>query len=124
MALYLNEVSHKNEIFLLPPSLYDVNVLQMKCTFIADEVYLKDDVQREEYVLNEEGLMWRGSHSRQKEVMWKYGQFQKNMLEVSFMLLLKLRRLPLIHCGDPIEVSRNLSAAVSLRIIRIVTVLL
>lgn len=79
----------------------------------ADEVYLKDDVLRDEYVLSEEGLMWRGSHNRQKEVMWKYGQFQKNMLEASFLLLLKIRRLALIYCNDPIQVSRNLSAAVS-----------
>jgi len=79
----------------------------------ADEVYIKDDALRDEYVLSEEGLMWRGSHSRQKEVMWKYGQFQKNMLESSFLLLLKIRRLALIHCSDPVKVSRNLSAAVS-----------
>jgi len=76
-------------------------------------VYLRDDGQRDEYVLNEEGLMWRGSHNRQKEVMWKYGQFQKNMLEASFLLLLKIRRLALIYCNDPVHVSRNLSAAVS-----------
>lgn len=81
--------------------------------FVADEVYIKDDALRDEYVLSEEGLMWRGSHSRQKEVMWKYGQFQKNMLESSFLLLLKIRRLALIHCNDPIKVSRSLSAAVS-----------
>lgn len=79
----------------------------------TDEVYIKDDELREEYVLSEEGLMWRGSHSRQKEVMWKYGQFQKNMLESSFLLLLKIRRLALIHCSDPIKVSRSLSAAVN-----------
>lgn len=29
------------------------------------------------------------------------------------MLLLQVRRLALIHCGDPVQVSRNLSAAVS-----------
>lgn len=79
----------------------------------ADEVYIRDDKLREEYVLCEEGLMWRGSHNRQKEVMWTFGQFQKNMLESSFLLLLKIRRLALIHCSDPVKVSRNLSAAVS-----------
>jgi hypothetical protein len=81
------------------------------CT--ADEVYIRDEKLREEYVLCEEGLMWRGSHSRQKKVMWTFGQFQKNMLEISFLLLLKIRRLALIHCSDPVKVSRNLSAAVS-----------
>lgn len=81
--------------------------------FLADEVYIRDDKLRDEYVLSEEGLMWRGSHSRQKEVAWKFGQFQKNMLECSFILLLKIRRLALIHCNDPVQVSRNLSAAVS-----------
>lgn len=79
----------------------------------ADEVYIRDEKLREEYVLCEEGLMWRGSHSRQKKVMWTFGQFQKNMLESSFLLLLKIRRLALIHCSDPVKVSRNLSAAVS-----------
>lgn len=63
--------------------------------------------------MNQEGLMWRGTHNTQKEVMWKFGQFQKNMLESSFYLLLQIRRLPIIHCNDPVKVSRNLSAAVS-----------
>lgn len=74
---------------------------------------MKDDNLRDEYVLSEEGLMWRGNFNKNKEVVWKYGQFQKNMLESSFLLLLKIRRLALIHCNDPIQVSRNLSAAVS-----------
>lgn len=109
--------SKKGSFLFVTYRLYMVKTIRrmkiLLCSFVVDEVYLKDDVLRQEYVLNEEGLMWRGSYNRQKEVMWKYGQFQKNMLESSFMLLLQLRRLPLIHCGDPIEVSRNLSAAVS-----------
>lgn len=86
---------------------------------LADEVYIKDDNLRNEYVLSEEGLMWRGSHSRQKEISWKFGQFQKNMLECSFILLLNIRRLALIHCSDPVKVCRNLSAAVSIYVIKI-----
>lgn len=80
---------------------------------LADEVYMNEAELRDEYVLNEEGLMWRGSFSRQKVVPWVYGQFQKNILESSFNLILKIQRLALVHCGDPIRVCRNLSAAVS-----------
>lgn len=91
---------------------------------LADEVYIKDDNLRNEYVLSEEGLMWRGSHSRQKEISWKFGQFQKNMLECSFILLLNIRRLALIHCSDPVKVSRNLSAAVRICVIKIFVIII
>lgn len=76
---------------------------------------MKDETIRDEYVLNEEGLMWRGNYNKQKEVVWKFSQFKKGMLECSFMLLLKIRRLAVIHCNDPVQVSRNLSAAVSIQ---------
>ncbi|VVC44005.1 Transglutaminase, C-terminal,Transglutaminase-like,Immunoglobulin E-set,Immunoglobulin-like fold,Protein- [Cinara cedri] len=79
----------------------------------TDEVYIESEELKNEYVLNEEGLMWRGSYNNQKAVVWKYGQFHKDMLDCSFLLLLKIRRLGLIYCNDPVQVSRNLSAAVN-----------
>ncbi|XP_050529082.1 annulin [Daktulosphaira vitifoliae] len=79
----------------------------------SEDVYLKDDIQREEYVLNEDGLMWRGSYNRPKEVVWKYGQFDKDVLDCCLYLLLSVGKLSVSSCNDPVIVSRVLSAAVN-----------
>lgn len=67
----------------------------------------------DEYVLNDSGLMWRGTYSQQKEVAWKYGQFDQNILEASFMLLVEIGQLEIPCFKDPVLVSRVFSQAVS-----------
>ncbi|XP_050435288.1 annulin-like [Adelges cooleyi] len=94
--------SHRNPIYIIfNPWVQD------------EDVYLKDDKHREEYVLNEDGLMWRGSYNRMKEVVWKYGQFDKDVLDCCLYLLLKVGKLSFSSCNDPVIVSRVLSAAVN-----------
>lgn len=49
----------------------------MSIFFKDDAVYLKDDDKRQEYVLNDNGLIWRGSHSRMRPSPWNYGQVSR-----------------------------------------------
>ena len=39
-----------------------------------DDVYMEDTSQRREYVLNESGMMWVGSHNNMGIFDWEYEQ--------------------------------------------------
>ena len=45
---------------------------------LDDTVYLSDEVRRQEYVLNDIGKIYIGSHSKPKGRQWVYGQVNKN----------------------------------------------
>ena len=39
-----------------------------------DDVYMEDASRRREYVLNESGMMWVGSHNNMSILDWEYDQ--------------------------------------------------
>ena len=43
-------------------------------TFIDDNVYLNDEPSRKEYVLNDAGIIYKGTHKQIYEKPWSYGQ--------------------------------------------------
>lgn len=45
---------------------------------LDDTVYLSDEVRRQEYVLNDIGKIYIGSHSKPKGRQWVYGQVNEN----------------------------------------------
>ncbi|XP_075701348.1 protein-glutamine gamma-glutamyltransferase E-like [Rhinoderma darwinii] len=85
----------------------------------GDSVYLADQADREEYVLHEFGLICVGEFSNQIAAPWNYGQFQENILYITFVLLdstLSFRRNPqedVRQRNNPAYICRVLSAIVN-----------
>ncbi|XP_039442709.1 annulin-like isoform X2 [Culex pipiens pallens] len=78
-----------------------------------DQVYLEDKALRDECVMNDTTLIWRGSYNRLRPSVWKFGQFDKHVLDCSLLLIAKVGKVSATHRGDPIRVCRAISAAVN-----------
>ncbi|KAM7283930.1 hypothetical protein ISCGN_001035 [Ixodes scapularis] len=79
----------------------------------ADTVYMDDTRMKFECVLMDTGLIWRGNHTRLRPTVWKYGQFDKNVLECCVYLLRHVGKFATQSRSDPVKVSRHISAVVS-----------
>lgn len=79
-----------------------------------DQVFLESDDLLREYVLADTGLIWRGSYNRLRPCVWKYAQFEKDILDCSLYLVSHVGKLTLAGRSDPVKTCRVLSAAVSL----------
>lgn len=44
------------------------------CLFVDDSVYLPDERERQEYVMNEHGLIYRGTSRYFRPMSWEFGQ--------------------------------------------------
>lgn len=85
----------------------------MKLIFLSDDfVFMPDEIERDEYVLNEIGKIWRGSQNSLKPTFWSYGQNDEAVLEACMMLLEK-SKLPLPMRNSPLHVARAISAMVN-----------
>lgn len=78
-----------------------------------DQVYMANRDERKEYVMHDTTLIWRGSYNRLRPSVWKLGQFERHVLECSIKLIGTVGRVPPAYRGDPVRVSRALSAAVN-----------
>ncbi|XP_008948655.1 PREDICTED: protein-glutamine gamma-glutamyltransferase 5-like, partial [Merops nubicus] len=52
-----------------------------------DTVYLDNQAQREEYVLNEHGILYEGVHKHITSRPWHYGQFEDGILDICLKIL-------------------------------------
>ncbi|XP_011147377.2 annulin isoform X2 [Harpegnathos saltator] len=78
-----------------------------------DMVYLEDEAERQEYVMAEDGLIWRGSHNRMRPTVWKYAQFECDILDCSLHLMNQVGKVRVSGRNDPVVITRCLSAAVN-----------
>ncbi|XP_065352069.1 annulin-like isoform X2 [Cloeon dipterum] len=78
-----------------------------------DTVYIADEHARNEYVLNDTGIIWRGSYNRLRPSVWHYAQFEADMLECSLHLVAVVGKMGPASRGDPIRTARAISAAVN-----------
>ncbi|XP_054711859.1 annulin-like [Uloborus diversus] len=78
-----------------------------------DTVYMSESEHRKEYVLNEGGLIWRGTNNRLRPTVWNYGQFEKDVLECCCYLLGHISKLSIVSRADPVKVVRHISAVVN-----------
>jgi hypothetical protein len=96
---------------------YNRHVYHNSCiiisSFSADEVYLEDERKRKEYVLADTGLIWRGSTNSKQETVWKYAQFEKDILDCCLYLIKRISYISNEDCWDPVKISRAITAAVS-----------
>ncbi|XP_028921818.2 protein-glutamine gamma-glutamyltransferase 5-like [Ornithorhynchus anatinus] len=77
-----------------------------------DLVYLENPSHREEYILNEHGMVFRGLHKYIVSHPWHFGQFEENMVDMCLRVLDmsgNFQRDPSLDCSyrnDPVYVSR------------------
>lgn len=74
---------------------------------------MEDEEERQEYVMAEDGLIWRGSHNRLRPTVWKYSQFERDILDCALHLMIQVGKVRVSARRDPVVVCRVLSAAVS-----------
>ncbi|XP_077315319.1 protein-glutamine gamma-glutamyltransferase E-like [Lithobates pipiens] len=85
----------------------------------ADEVYMSNEAEKTEYVLNETGLYWFGNVNSYGSRRWDYAQFERDILNITLTILdksLDYKRNPATDVSrrnDPIYVGRVLSAMVN-----------
>ena len=83
--------------------------------FLDDSVYLgnKPKSHVEEYVLNDVGKVYTGSYKKPIGRDWAFGQFEETVLPAAVYILDKSPTLRPSQRGDPIKVSRTISAMVN-----------
>lgn len=80
-----------------------------------DSVYLSVPEEREEYVMSESGLIWRGTHNRLRQCVWNFAQFEENILECCLYLLTHIGTLQVAERADPSLVVRHIAEVVNSR---------
>ncbi|KAG9340663.1 hypothetical protein JZ751_021219 [Albula glossodonta] len=85
-----------------------------------DWVYLPSEPERQEYVMNEEGVIYRGSQYHISALEWDFGQFEDDIIDICLKLL-DVNPKCLRNAGEdfsarcnPIYVGRVISAMVRL----------
>ncbi|XP_059561718.1 protein-glutamine gamma-glutamyltransferase E [Myotis daubentonii] len=85
----------------------------------ADSVFMNNQAERQEYVLEDSGAIFVGSTNRISMIGWNFGQFEGDILNICLAVLdssLNFRRDPatdVARRGDPKYVGRVLSAMVN-----------
>lgn len=77
-----------------------------------DPVYLQDNIAKQEYILNDVGKIYVGTHSKPMGRPWVFGQFADAVLPASVFLLEK-SGLDFSSRGNPVKVVRAISAMVN-----------
>ncbi|XP_014213359.1 annulin isoform X2 [Copidosoma floridanum] len=78
-----------------------------------DLVYLGNESERQEYVLADTGLIWRGTGNRMRPSVWKYSQFETDILDCALHMITNVGKVRISARNDPVVVTRVLSAAVN-----------
>ncbi|XP_011505871.1 PREDICTED: annulin isoform X2 [Ceratosolen solmsi marchali] len=78
-----------------------------------DVVYLENEEQRQEYVMADSGLIWRGTCNRMRSSVWKFAQFERDILDCALYIMAEVGKVRLSARNDPVVISRVLSAAVN-----------
>ncbi|XP_050763223.1 protein 4.2-like isoform X2 [Gymnogyps californianus] len=64
---------------------------QLKRTFLVvqtdDEVFLANEAQRQEYILNQEGVIYWGTENAVLAQPWDFSQFEEDIVDICFTLL-------------------------------------
>ncbi|XP_073534820.1 coagulation factor XIII A chain [Phyllobates terribilis] len=77
-----------------------------------DVVYMDDEKEIEEYVMNDVGVIFHGEVNNIKTRSWEYGQFEEEILDACLFLMDKAQ-LDLSGRGNPIKISRIGSAVIN-----------
>ena len=72
-----------------------------------DDVFLEDEAQREEYVLNDVGRIFTGSWESPRSRKWNYGQFEPDCMEAAFEIVSRIDEFD--GRSDVVNVMRTVS---------------
>lgn len=84
-----------------------------------DDVYMEDENERIEYVLNDSGIIYYGLKDSIKKMGWNFGQFEDGILETCLQMLNRSlnykedKSLDCLRRCDPAYVGRVLSAMIN-----------
>ncbi|XP_069033667.1 coagulation factor XIII A chain-like [Embiotoca jacksoni] len=78
----------------------------------ADPVFLPNQAERVEYVLNDVGVIYQGSVGAITQRDWIYGQFERGILDACIYIL-DSSRMPIYNRGDVIKLVRKGSAMIN-----------
>ncbi|KAL7036304.1 hypothetical protein ACKWTF_008773 [Chironomus riparius] len=78
-----------------------------------DEVYMEDERARNEYVLSDTTLIWKGTYNRLRPSPWKLGQYERDVLDCALHIIAYVGKVNPSSRGSPTKISRALSAAVN-----------
>ncbi|XP_004609663.1 protein 4.2 [Sorex araneus] len=73
-----------------------------------DDVFLENEAQRQEYLLNQNGLIYLGTADCIQAVAWDFGQFERDVVDLSLSLLSVDKQVG--AWGSPQHVARILGA--------------
>ncbi|XP_068163890.1 coagulation factor XIII A chain [Antennarius striatus] len=79
-----------------------------------DAVFLDDESERQECVMNEMGIIYHGAYDDIAERNWNYGQFNYGVLDAC-LYIMDRSQMPITNRGDPIKVTRKASAMLNSR---------
>ncbi|XP_039982997.1 coagulation factor XIII A chain-like isoform X2 [Xiphias gladius] len=77
-----------------------------------DPVFLPNEAERREYVLNDCGVIYQGSVGSVSERNWIYGQFERGILDACIYIL-DASRMPIYSRGDVTKLVRKGSAMIN-----------
>ncbi|GAA6231224.1 coagulation factor XIII A chain [Lates japonicus] len=77
-----------------------------------DAVFLPDEAERREYVLNDCGVIYQGSAGSVAQRDWMYGQFERGILDACIYIL-DASRMPIYNRGNVIKLVRKGSAMIN-----------
>ncbi|XP_053309710.1 protein-glutamine gamma-glutamyltransferase E-like [Spea bombifrons] len=86
---------------------------------LDDDVYMANEDERQEYVLNDHGIIFMGNEKHVVPLGWNYGQFERNILSICMDILdrsLNYQADPATDCSQrnsPIYVGRVISAMIN-----------
>ncbi|XP_042224998.1 annulin-like isoform X2 [Homarus americanus] len=78
-----------------------------------DAVYLEGDAEKKEYVLNDSGLIWRGTTKCHRPCPWNFAQFEEHVMECVLYVLTSVCKMSPSNRSDPVKVTRAISAGVN-----------
>nr|XP_055038539.1 coagulation factor XIII A chain-like [Misgurnus anguillicaudatus] len=78
----------------------------------ADQVYMEKDEDRQEYVLNDVGIIYNGDHDNVTSRSWNYGQFEQGVLDAC-LLVMDVGKVPLVFRGNGTQVARQAAALIN-----------
>ncbi|KAK5614749.1 hypothetical protein CRENBAI_018712 [Crenichthys baileyi] len=85
----------------------------------GDWVFLSDEEERKEYVMNEHGIIYKGADNYIFPITWDYGQFEEDMVKICMKILdlnFKHKRDPADDVSarcNPIYVSRVITSMIN-----------